>query len=292
MNYGMVKRMYSADGKFLYEILDDYKDVNSDKEKNEIVNAFMKLVWSSKNKRSTYKKDLRFYVSKSLLNTEIGQIFNTYSEISYMSYRSMTKDTDYISLIRQKINNIYTNLCDGGVCLKKEYMDLIKLPKQMYYRWKDGEFYDVVTLSSQIEDIILQAECVKEKYAKHKMDIQWNDYKKLITPYFKRMFDNFVPLEIYEDKNHLTIDIDIWNEDNFAVAYLCKGLDGYMRNYQKEYYGVNKHKRLKRCIDCGCLFEVNNKANNRKRCNICKKTERKRINNNYYNFIKTGQNEL
>jgi hypothetical protein len=259
--------MYDITDKFLYEILDDYKESISDTDKDEIIKEFMKFIWSSKNKRSTYKKDLRFSVSRSLLETEIGQIFNIYSEISYISYRSMTKDTDFISLIRQKINNIYTNLCDQDVCLKKEYMDLIKQPKQMYYRWRSGEIYDAIALTSQIDDIIAESLNVKEKYAKQKMNISWNEYKKLIVPYFKRMFENFVPLEDFEDKNHLTIDINTWNEDNFAIAYLCKGLDGYMRNYQKEYYGLQRNKKYDRCVDCGNLFKKNN--NKHKRCKTC-----------------------
>lgn len=267
MSCGMVKRMYDISDKFLYEILDDYKETILDKDKDEIIKEFMKLIWSSKNKRSTYKKDLRFSVQKSLLQTEIGQVFNTYSEISYISYRSMTKNTDFVSLIRQKINNIYTNLCDGNVCLKKEYMDLIKQPKQMYYRWKSGETYNATTLTSQLGNILSELIKAKEKYAKQKMNISWNDYKKLIVPYFKRMFENFVPLEEFEDKNHLTIDINTWNEDNFAIAYLCKGLDGYMRNYQKEYYSVPRNKKYDYC-ECGGMF-VQNKKNNRFKCNTC-----------------------
>jgi hypothetical protein len=268
----MVKRVYDISDKFLYEILDDYKEAITDTDKDEIIKEFMKLIWASKNKRSVYKKDLRFSVSRSLLDTEIGQIFNTYSEISYTSYRSMTKDTDFISLIRQKANNIYTNLCDGDVCLKKEYMDLIKQPKQMYYRWRSGEIYDATALTSQIDDIIAESLIVKEKYSKQKMNIRWNDYKILIVPYFKRMFENFIPLEDFEDKNHLTVDINTWNEDNFAIAYLCKGLEGYMRNYQKEYYGLSipnsKQKQVFSRCNCGRLFKQN-KQHNKKMCDIC-----------------------
>lgn len=261
--------MYNADGKYLYEILDDYKDTIDEKQKNDIIVSFMKLIWSSKNKRNTYQKDIRFSVSKSLLNTEIGQIFNCYSNISYTAYKSMTINTDFASLIRQKINNIYTNMCDGDVCLKKEYMDLIKQPKQMYYRWRSGEEFDANTLKDTIETILEKANQVKEKYRKQKMNISWTDYKKLIIPYFKRMFDNFIPLEKFENKNVLTLDIDLWTEDNFAVAYLCKGLDGYVRNYQKEYYGIKRNEKKRRCVDCGCLYNVNKKDTKSNRCQIC-----------------------
>lgn len=277
--------MYNSNDKYLYEILDDYKDATTDKEKDEIISSFMKLIWGSKNKRKIYKKDLRFSVPTSQLDNKIGQIFNMYSEVSYMSYKSMSKETDFISLIRQKINNIYTNLCDGDVCLKKEYMDLIKQPKQLYYRWKNGEVYDADTLLLQLEGMVVKSVSVKEKFAKQKMNIEWNTYKTLITPYFKRMFNNYIPLEKFEDKNLLTLDIDTWNEDNFAVAYLCKGLDGYMRMYIKQYFGVRQHKNYSYCLSCGKLFEKHN--NKHKYCTICSKEkiqeydrQRKSVNRN------------
>ena len=83
------------------------------------------------------------------------------------------------------------------------------------------------------------------------------------------MFENYIPLDEYEDKTVLTIDIDMWHEDNFAVAYLCKGIDGYMKNYQKEYCGLpdNSRKTYNRC-KCGGMF-IQSKQNNRFKCNIC-----------------------
>lgn len=263
----MVKRMYNINDKYLYEILDDFKDAQSEEEKDEIVNEFMKLIWASKNKRVVNKKYVTFKVLNSLLDTDIGKIFNKYSSIEYNSYKSMSKQQDFVSLIRQKINNLYTNHCDSRVCIRKEYMDLIKKPKQMYYRWKNGEEFDTATLPSQIEEIIQQSEVVKEKYAKQKMNIAWTEYKTLIAPYFKRMFNNYIPLEDFEDKTKLVINSEFWNEDNFAIAYLCKGLDGYMRNYQKKYYNIPEHKTYGRC-ECGGMF-VQSKKNNRFKCDKC-----------------------
>ena len=263
----MVKRMYNINDKYLYEILDDFKDAQSEEEKDEIVNEFMKLIWASKNKRVVNKKYITFKVLSGLLDTDIGKIFNKYSSIEYTSYKSMSKQQDFVNLIRQKINNLYTNHCDGRVCIRKEYMDLIKKPKQMYYRWKNGEEFDTNTLTSQIEEIMKQSEVVKEKYAKQKMDIEWTEYKTLIAPYFKRMFNNYIPLEDFEDKTKLVINSESWNEDNFAIAYLCKGLDGYMRMYQKKYYNVPEHKTYRRC-ECGGMF-VQSKKNNRFKCDKC-----------------------
>lgn len=272
MSYGMVKRMYSTENKFLYEILDDYKDAKSENDKDDILNSFMQLIWSSTNQRYVFQKDIKLKVRDDLIETDIGEIFNMYSSIPYMSYKSMSKDTDFVSLIRQKINNIYTNMCDKRVYIKKEYMDLVKKPKQMYFRWVSGEEYNPDMLTSILSTTLKNIEMTKEKLSKQKIDITWSEYKNIITPFFKRMFDNFIPLEDYEDKNKLTIDIDMWNEDNFAISYLCKGLVGYMRNYQKNYYGLyipssRINKVLNRC-DCGGIF-FQNKKNNKFKCDKC-----------------------
>lgn len=259
--------MYDINGKYLYEILDDYKDTFDDSKKDEILKSFMKLVWSSKNKRIISNRVIKFNVLDSLIDTEIGQVFNEYSCIKYTVYKSMTKQRDFVSLIRQKINNIYTNMCDGRVCTRKEYMDLIKLPKKLYYRWKNGEEYDIATLTSQIDDALKDAELIKEKYANQKMDISWGNYKKLVAGYFKSMFNNYIPLEDYEDKTLLSVHTGAWHEDNFAIAYFSKGLDGYMKMYQKKYYGLPEHRLYGRC-ECGGMF-VQSKQNNRFKCDKC-----------------------
>ena len=102
--------------KYLYEIIDDYKNADSEEEKTEIFKDFCSSIWGSKNKRRTYTKTIKFKVRSDLLESEIGQIFNTWSEVSYTGYKAMTKDTDWCSLIRQKINNLYTRYFDEEVC--------------------------------------------------------------------------------------------------------------------------------------------------------------------------------
>ena len=73
-----------------------------------------------------------------MLDSEIGQIFNTWSVVEYTGYKAMTNDTDWCSLIRQKINNLYTRYFDEEVILKKDYMNLLKTPYNLYYRWIKG----------------------------------------------------------------------------------------------------------------------------------------------------------
>ena len=84
--------------RYLYEIIDDYKHAESNEDKIEIFNDFCSFIWSNKNKRRLYTKQIKFKVRDDLLETDIGQIFNTWSEVEYTGYKVMTKDNDWRSL--------------------------------------------------------------------------------------------------------------------------------------------------------------------------------------------------
>ena len=223
--------------KYLYEIIDDYKNSDSDEEKSDIFKSFCSSIWSSDNKRRVYTKTIRFTVRKDLLNTYIGQVFDMWSEIEYKGYKSMTKETDWCSLIRQKVNNLYTRYCDKDVILKKDYMNLLKIPKNLYYQWINGTDMCADELTAIIDDAIDDAEKLKTTYQKQKMNLSWNDYKKVVEGFFQRCFDNCQMIEDYEDNSKLNTIYDFMNEDNFYVKYFCKSLESYMKNYNKEYYG-------------------------------------------------------
>ena len=79
----------------------------------EIFSAFCSQIWSCDNKRRVYTKSIKYSVKKSLLNSDLGKIFDTWSNIEYKYYKAMTKEEDWSSLIRQKINNIYTQYFDS-----------------------------------------------------------------------------------------------------------------------------------------------------------------------------------
>lgn len=275
--------MYNIENKYLYEILLDYKDSNY---KEEIFDCFVNRFWSIDFNRIIYEKSLKFKVEPRVLSSEIGKLFNEFSTVNYLYYKSNTTKKDYISLIRQKTNNIYTYLCDGRICTSKEYINLIGTPKRLYYRWISGENYKVEDLKIAISNSIEEANRIKELESKKKLDISFDDYKKLVNRYFKKIFDNYMSLDDYEDKNNLFLDIDIWTEDNFAVKYFCKCLNGYMRNYQKEYFKVKRNKKYRHC-SCGGLIDI---STNQYKCNICKeKAEYKPIVNKVIKCIDCGK---
>lgn len=276
--------------KYLYEIFDDYKNAETDEERLEIFNDFCSSIWSSSNKRRVYTKQIKFKVRNDLLESEIGQVFNAWSEVDYIGYKAMTKDTDWCSLIRQKINNLYTKYFDSEVILNKDYMDLLKTPYNLYYRWTKGYEFNADELTNTIEDAIYKADELRHMYQKQKLDLSWGDYKKLIEGYLKKIFVKCELIEDYESEN-LTYKYiyELASEDNSYVSYICRCLEGEMLNYQKARYELKRgrNKRYKRCVECGKLIEIKSKKDySTKYCIDCKdkkikESKRKWWNNNH-----------
>ena len=281
--------IYECDDSFLYEIIEDYKESKTEEEKDEIFRSFCSSIWSSDNKRRIYKKSVRFNVRKDLLQTELGQVFDTWSDIEYTYYKSMTKDENWRFIIRQKVNNIYTRYFDKEVILGKEYMSLLKVPKKLYYQWISGIDMETATVTGIIDDAIDNAEKVKLRLQKEKMSLSWNEYKKFVEDFLMRCFNNCRLIAEYEDNTKINTRLDFLTEDHFYVSYICRTLEGYFKNYQKEYYGVRRgHGNIySRCKQCGSVIEKT--GNRRLYCNQCarerelkryKKYNQKRITTN------------
>ena len=280
-NIMSLRRQTNID-KYLYEIIDDYKHSESDEEKDDIFKSFCSSIWSSENKRRVYTKTIRFSVRKDLLQTDIGQVFDVWSEVEYTGYKAMTKETDWRSLIRQKVNNLYTRYFDKEVILKKDYMNLLNTPKRLYYQWVDGVEIDADELTTIIDDAIDDAQKLKVTYQKQKMELSWSEYKKVIEGFFQRCFDNCKLIEDYEKDSKYYGIYDFMNEDNFYIKYFCKCLETYMKNYQKQYYGLyvkgskNKGYKIKRCKTCGKM--IKNTGNKKMYCDECAKNSKKESN--------------
>ena len=273
-NLRWVIHMYKCEDLFLYEIVEDYKDAGTLEKKNEIFEQFCSSIWSSSNKRRTYIKSIKFNVRKDLLHTEIGRIFDTWSSVEYKYYKSITTDENWYDIIRQKINNIYTVYFDKEIILKKEYMDLLKTPKRLYYKWLSGIDMEANSVTEIINEVMGKAEKTKEKLQSEKMSLSWNEYKKVVEGFLKKCFDNCKLIEEYEDKSRIFNRFDFISEDHFYIGYICKSLDGYFKNYQKTYYNVRRgHKNIySRCEMCGALIErtsINDHSS--KYCTECKR---------------------
>ena len=269
MNLRQVIPIYECNELFLYEIMEDYKDAQAQRDKDDIFEAFCSFIWSCDNKRRTYKKSVRFTVRKDLLHTELGQVFNTWSEIEYKHYKSMTKDENWCLLIRQKINNIYTRYFDREVILAKEYMDLLKTPKRLYYQWISGIDMEAGPVTEMIDDAMDKAEKVKAKLQMEKMSLSFHAYKKVVEGFLRKCFDNCRLIEEYENQSMLTTSLDFLTEDHFYVGYICRYLDREILQFQKKYYGVRQHRSYSRCRQCGGMIEKT--GNRRMYCERCKR---------------------
>ena len=269
--------IYECEDLFLYEIIEDYKEAKTEEEKDDIFKSFCSSIWSSDNKRRIYKKSIRFNVRKDLLQTELGQVFDVWSDIEYTYYKSMTKDENWHSIIRQKINNIYTRYFDKEVILNKEYMNLLKIPKKLYYQWISGIDMNAETVTELIDDAIDNARKTKSKLQQEKMSLSWNEYKKVIEEFLRRCFDNCKLIGEYEDKTKIITIFNFLTEDNFYVGYICRSLEGEILKWQKKYYNIRDHKKYSRCKQCGSMIEKT--GNKRLYCDKCakaKERERKR----------------
>lgn len=259
---------------YLYELIEGYKETNDKEEKNKIFTEFMTAIWQSTNRRRHYQKPIKFKVREDLADTNIGKVFNKYSRVIYIGYRSQTEKDDWCSLIRQKINNLYVWHFDKEVILKKDYLDMLEKPRDLYYQWIKGKEMDINELDITLANYLKEAEELKTKYQKQKMDLSWAEYKKLVEGYLRRCFDNCKTTDEYEALHKDTVKISIYDffiEDNFYISYICNSLESYLRNYQKEYYGLKRGRKKKyiRCAECGDLIE---KTNNRvKYCKECAK---------------------
>lgn len=252
--------IYDCNETFLYEIIEDYKEAENNEVKDDIFNSFCSSIWASDNKRRTYMKTIHFKVRKDLLDAELGRVFDAWSGIEYRYYKSMTKEENWCSIIRQKINNIYTRYFDKEVILNKEYMDLLKKPKLMYFDWLSGTEMDADTVTDIIDDTIDKAEKLKQRFQMEKMTLSWNEYKKVIEGFLRKCFDHCKLIEEYEDKTQIVNNYDFITEDNFYVKYINRYIDREIVQYQKKYYGVRQHKKYSRCKRCGGIIE---KTNNR-----------------------------
>lgn len=259
---------------FLYEIIEDYKDAETQEEKDKIFNEFCDNLWRCDNRRKVYNKAIKFRVKENLKNTEIGKVFDAWTEVEYKAYKALVKDINWCTLIRQKINNIYTRYCDENVILNKDYMALLRTPQNLYFRWIKGEEMNVDELTDIIDKSISKAFELRDMYAKQKIKLSWNEYKTIIEEFLRRAFDNCKTIAEAEACGEWKVKFSMYDftEDQYYIAYLCKSLSGEMKKWQKKYYGVRDHQKYKRCKECGKMIEITNKKDySTLYCSDCKK---------------------
>lgn len=270
MNLRKVIPIYTCDDKYLYEIIEDYKMAEPE-EGAAIFNAFCSRIWSCDNKRRVYTKAIKYRVNKKLLDSDLGTLFDSWSNMEYRYYKAKTKEEDWCSLIRQKINNLYSRYFDPEVILNKEYLDLLKTPKNLYYEWISGTDMDPLPAAEKIRTAVNDAALIREQYRKEKMSLSWENYRKVMESFLLNCFRNCILIYEYETRRNAISQLNFLTEDHYYIGYFCRCLDGELKKWQKKYYGIpqSSRKGYKRCKSCGALIE---KGGNKKMyCDPCRK---------------------
>ena len=265
--------MYAADGRFLYEIIEDYQEAD-EREKKEIFQSFCAVLWDGAEDRGKRRAAVEFTVDPAD-KTAIA-LFAPYRSLPCMTCRTKAEPPTSQNVLRQKIQNLYTRYCDGEICFDRHYRALLHTPKNFYNRYRRGDA-EICGLSpdrlkQRIEDSLLEAEKRKEELARQKLSLTWGTYQSLIEAFLLRCFHNYVPCGELERQQNAAVNY--WSEDHSAVRYLSKSLSGFMQDYQKEYYGLKKGrgKQYARCA-CGALYEVTGRHH--KYCSACRKEKRR-----------------
>lgn len=118
--------------------------------------------------------------------------------------------------------------------------------------------------------------CCKETWINHdKLDYDYKKFKTVINYYFKKIFNNYIPISIYEENmgNHNVFsDNDLLGDDGYVVKYVTNSLRGYFYNR------IKKHMSGK-YIECECGAKALRNSNRQMMCKDCsraKELERQR----------------
>jgi hypothetical protein len=257
---------------FLNQILDEYKESD---DKQKILNEFLDLLWNSKITYKKYKKYHTYKIYNNLLDNRIDLIdlFNEYKSIEYIVCKSKYDKNNMkpIDYIRLHINNMYGYLFDDRVYYNKQYYNLLLTPKREYFRIiklckENGSIQEIKyeDVKNNIENAFKQVETIKSESINKKYKMKWKNYQLIINSYIVKIFENYISVEDYENKNGWDnrVNIDGWSEDNYIIKYFCKSLTGYMRNYIKQ----SKRSKDKQCIKCGKKIPIGTR---RKYCEKC-----------------------
>jgi len=106
--------------------------------------------------------------------------------------------------------------------------------------------------------------------------MDYTHFKKIVNLYLKRIFKNYVPPDVYEEKHPVTeikSIYDGWGEDSYVVTYIIRSLKGYFLNRMVK-YNSGKY------IECKCGEMTLKNSNRQSMCEKCckeKELERQRV---------------
>ncbi|OMD67458.1 hypothetical protein [Paenibacillus odorifer] len=246
---------------FLNEIFDDYKQKNSDTEREKVVDDFLNHLRSSQIKFQKNIKTIKFKIDSNKLSSfpELIKLFEKYHTVTYKTCKSFykRKDLNYIDFVKLKIENMYGYFIDKEVYLPREYYKLLRTPMNEYYRAiklidsGSGNDIDHLEIQSKINAAFERSEMVRNKRVEEKLTLSRHDFDLLIESYIHRIYNNYKPVEEYAKENGWIQMVDsVWSEDNYIIRYINKSLFGYFRTYIRDSKPKDiKINYCKRCRD-------------------------------------------
>jgi hypothetical protein len=268
---------------FLNEVLQEYRDMRMDTDKEAVIKDFISDLWKSKCGFKKETKYVSFNVDHGLFKDrpDLIELFERYNNIPYKICKSFYQKVEHIDFIKIKINNLYAYYVDKDVYCGKDYYSLLRKAKNEYFKTlkliKEGvEEVDSHKIERTITDALAKADNIKKHMGERKIQISWSEYKTLINSYIVKIFNNYKTIDEYEEIHGWEKRVDaIWNEDNYIIRYFNRSLHGYIMMHIRD--SKPKEEILKYCEICDIQLEVT--SNRKKWCTICwndKEKERKK----------------
>ena len=271
---------------FLWELIEDYKSTDDQKEKDEIFRKQCDILWNESGDVGRGFKTVEYIVPNKYLDTPVGKVFYKYEKIKYPTIRKETDSKKWNYLLRQKINNLYAKYIDKGVCETVQYIYLVNTPRRLFFQFiKNPEAFPYTEdqLEKEIHDALYQSEYVRAKNIQKKPGTPAGEWYRLCEGWMRRCFENCILLDDWDSSQDDVYEAE--SEDNFYISYISKSLEGYVKNYLIEYKGLKRQRNtysLTYCALCGSPFYQKVRTNRKTYCEECRKVAERARKRKYY----------
>jgi DNA-directed RNA polymerase subunit RPC12/RpoP len=251
-----------------------YKDGRSKKQIKTDILSFLK----------TYAPDLSLPRWENAIDKQI-KLLDKYPLIEIGEIGITQKEIDTILKLK---SHLHWRLAFTLLCIAK-FKNTVNSKNNSWASCNDKEIFRMANIQ---KNIIEQSKLFREL-----RDAGLVQYSKIVDNLNVQVLfidAEGAPVRFVDDFRNLGNQILAIGKEPYFKCHKCglwvrqnkKGNRKYCRTCEN-YLSIEK--RYMFCADCGREFLVDSKANNRIRCDECFKTERSRINKEYYTKIKTDQ---
>lgn len=281
--------------KFLIEIFDDYKLLQTDEERILYENQLIDTIWERGVPYRMVTRNLDFQIKEDLIPYEFISVFSLHKNLSYKDVemintyqRNECIASSWLNLVRFQIGFIYTTRYLEGYCYNKEYEINLRKVKEYYYQIVAGRKITPRQMTKLINQALSEADRIKKKVLSSKSIMTWGEYVEIVNNTVRKCLRSYTPLDTYIQKheryleNYLGIECGV---DSYPCAYFRKSLrvnafkhiqvrdalPHYLKKKKISQYGIDE--RYGRCQQCGKTIVI--KSNAQKFCTDCKQQRNK-----------------